>query len=314
VRSLDADSTLEIPADGSMEPMRVEPAWGRYVAGVVHELAMHGRPSSGLDAVLASDVPLGAGLSSSAALEVAVAIALADAAEWQVDAVELADACRSAEEAATGVPVGIMDQLVSLAAVADSALLIDCRSLEVQPVPLPPGIAVLVVHSGVSRALSEGGYADRRRACEELARDLGLTSLRDATARQVARDPIGRHVVSENGRVLESVEALREGDLEKLGRILNASHASMRDDFRISIAELDVLVEELEAAGANGARLTGGGFGGCAVAICDEGSVDSVATRATLRYEASTGRVPNAFVCRAVAGAGQFEFPSTART
>jgi galactokinase len=304
-RSLDADGVVEIAADGGADPASIEPGWGRYVAGVVRELAARGRPPTGLDAVLASDVPLGAGLSSSAALEVAVAIALARVVEWELGVVELAEACRAAEHAATGVPVGIMDQLVSLTAVEDAALLIDCRSLERRPVPLPAEIAVLVVHSGVSRSLAAAGYAERRRACEELAHELGLSSLRDATEEQVARNPYGRHVVSENGRVLQAVEALEAGDVELLGRLLDASHVSMRDDFRISTPELEVLVEELRTAGAFGARLTGGGFGGCAVALCERERVDEIADAATGRYRAATGRDPRAFVCRAVGGASE---------
>jgi galactokinase len=304
VRSLDAHAVVEIAADGSTEPHSVEPPWGRYVAGVVRELAARGRPQVGLDAVLASDVPLGAGLSSSAALEVAVALALADVADWRIDVPELADACRAAEHVATGVPVGIMDPLVSLAAVEEHALLIDCRSLETRPVPVPSEVAVLVVHSGASRSLAEGAYAERRSACEELAHELGLRSLRGATEAQVQANPFGRHVVSENRRVLDAVDALETGDLDALGRLLDESHVSMRDDFRISTPELDVLAEELRAAGAYGARLTGGGFGGCAVALCPREVVEQIAKRATQRYRKRTGRKPHAFVCRAAAGAG----------
>jgi galactokinase len=307
VRSLDAEGAVEVQADGTVAAPDVVVPWGRYVAGVVHELAERGRPDQGMDAVLASDVPLGAGLSSSAALEVSVAVALARLAEWDAGALELAQACRAAEEAATGVPVGIMDQLVSLAGAPDAALLIDCRSLETRPVPLPAGVAVLVVHSGVSRSLSEGAYAERRRECERLASELGLSSLRDATEAQVAENPFGRHVVSENRRVLEAVDALAASDVEGLGELLDASHASMRDDFRISTPELDALADELRAAGAPGARLTGGGFGGCAVALCPAGSVEQIAATATARYQNRTGRTPTAFVCRAVAGAAEID-------
>ena len=307
VRSLDADGIVEIAADGRTDPANVAQTWGRYVAGVVRELAARGRPPVGLDAVLASDVPLGAGLSSSAALEVALAVALADVADWKPDIVELASVCRAAEHAATGMPVGIMDQLVSLAAVEGAALFIDCRSLETRPVPLPSEVAVLVVHSGVSRSLAEAAYAERRRACEELARELGLRSLRDATEEQVATNPFGRHVVSENRRVLEAVDHLAAGDVEALGCLLDESHASMRDDFRISTPELDELVEELRRAGAYGARLTGGGFGGCAVALCSRARVEVIADTAAQRYRATTEKEPDAFVCRAAAGAGRVE-------
>ncbi|HXF98026.1 MAG TPA: hypothetical protein VNJ46_05365, partial [Gaiellaceae bacterium] len=257
----------------------------------------------------ASDVPLGAGLSSSAAFEVACAVALADAAAWSAPAAELAEACRAAEEAATGVPCGIMDQLVSLAGVAGAALLIDCRSRSVQPVPLPAGAAVLAIHSGVARTLAGSAYAERRRACEELAARLGLPALRDASPEQVAEEPLGRHVVSENARVLETARALAAGDLGRAGELLSQSHASLRDDFRASTPELDLLAEELVAAGAHGARLTGAGFGGCVVALCDEAAAEGVAARAAARYRARSGREPRVFRCRASAGAGPLPAP-----
>ncbi len=285
----------------------MSPAWGRYVAGVVSQLAAAGRPPVGLDAVLASDVPLGSGLSSSAALEVACAVALADVADWQPGARVLAEACRSAEEAATGVPCGIMDQLVSLTGRAGEAVLIDCRSLELRSVPLPERLAVLVVHSGVSRSLDASGYALRRRACEQLAKQLGVAALRDATPEQVEDEPLGRHVVSENARVLEAERALGGGDLEALGRILAASHLSLADDFRVSTPELDLLVELLVDSGAFGARLTGAGFGGCVVAACDVARVDAVARAATARYRQQAGLEPSAFVCQPAAGAGRFD-------
>ena len=309
VRSLDTGDTVEVASDGSFEPAMVLPAWGRYVAGVVHELAALGRPPVGLEAVLASDVPLGSGLSSSAALEVACAAALCGLADWHPGAATLADACRRAEELATGVPCGIMDQLASVAGSAGHALLVDCRSLEVRPVPLPDGLGVLVVHSGVSRSLESSAYAERRRACERLARELGLPALRDATEAQVADEPLGRHVVSENARVLAAAAALEEGDLERLGSLLVASHASLRDDFGVSTPELDRLVDELLRAGALGARLTGAGFGGCVVAVCDEATVAEIELVATIRYAERTGREPTAFRCRAVDGAGPLERP-----
>ncbi len=307
VRSLDSGDAVEVPADGSADPAAVLPAWGRYVGGVVRELAALGRAPVGIDAVLASDVPLGAGLSSSAALEVAVAMALCDAGELQPGALELAEACRRAEEVATGVPCGIMDQLTSVCGQERRALLVDCRSLEIRPLSLPPTLGVLVVHSGTSRALDTSGYADRRRVCELLARRLGLRSLRDAAWDQVADEPLGRHVVTENARVLEAAAALEQGDLERLGRLLSESHASLRDDFRTSTPELDALVDELEHAGALGARLMGGGFGGCAVAVCEASRAEEIAREATVAYAARTGREPWVLRPRAVAGAGPLE-------
>jgi galactokinase len=309
VRSLDLAGTVELPADGGAEPAAVEPAWGRYAAAVLRELSTRGRPPAGIDAVVASDVPIGSGLSSSAALEVACAIALADAAGWSIPPVELAQACRAAEEAAVGVPCGIMDQLASIGSRAGSALLIDCRSLELTPVGLPDRLGLLVVHSGIARTLDASAYADRRRACEELAARLGLRALRDATHTLVADEPLGRHVVGENERVLAAAQALADGNVDLLGALLLASHASLRDDFRVSTPELDVLVDELVAAGAFGARLTGAGFGGCVVAACDADALDPIAARAGDRYRRRTGLEPTAFACRAVDCARRIDAP-----
>ncbi|MGZ4354135.1 MAG: galactokinase, partial [Gaiellaceae bacterium] len=213
VRSRELGDAVELPADGSADPAAVRPPWGRYVAGVLRVLAERGRPPVGLDAALSSSVPVGAGLSSSAATEVAVALAACDVAGFELPPLELALACQEAEHVATGVPCGIMDQLTSVAGRRGCALLIDCRSYEVEPVPLPEELAVLVVHSGLPRALAESAYAERRAACEAAAARLGVQSLRDATAEQVAADPRARHVVSENERVLAAADALRAGDV-----------------------------------------------------------------------------------------------------
>ena len=264
-----------------------------------------------MDAIVASDLPIGSGLSSSAALEVACALALAEVAGWQPDPIELAQACRDAEAAAVGVPCGIMDQLASIEGQVGSALLIDCRSLAVTPVPLTGRLAVLVVHSGIPRSLDTSAYADRRHACEELASRLGLAALRDATLELVVDDPLGRHVVTENDRVLAAARALDDADLHTLGRLLDESHASLRDDFGVSTPELDLLVQELVTAGALGARLTGAGFGGCVVAACEAGSVEAVAAAAPAAYRRMTGLEPTAFVCRAVDGARRVDPPAS---
>ena len=266
-----------MPADGSAEPREVEPAWGRLVAGVIRSLAARGRGPAGVDADVTSTIPPGAGLSSSAAFEVAVALALCAEGELELEPHELARACRDAEELATGVPCGLMDQLASLCGRRDNALLLDCRSLELEPVPLPDGFAVLVVDSGIQRALENTAYAERRAECEAIATRLGLASLRDATAEQVAGEPRARHVVSENARVLAFADALRCRDVDALGPLLLASHASLRDDYEVSTPELDALVEELVSAGAPGARLTGAGFGGSVVALVPAGDADAIA-------------------------------------
>jgi galactokinase len=298
VRSL--GSTVEI---GDGDPRTVEPAWGRYVAAVARALAARGRPPVGVDADVSSTVPSGAGLSSSAALEVSVALALCDAAEFELPPLELALACQEAEQVARGVPTGIMDQLSSIAGRAGCALLIDCRSLEVEPIPLPDELAIVVVHSGLERALEGSSYAERRADCERVAAALGLRSLRDATPEQVADEPRARHVVSENARVLASVEALKRGDVGALGPLLDASHASLRDDFEVSTPELDALAEALRGAGALGARLTGAGFGGCVVALAPRENAEGIAAAAAARYADESGRNPRTWIVRAVDGA-----------
>jgi galactokinase len=298
---------VDIAADGSQQPREVEPDWGRYAAGVVRALAERGRPPAGLDAVVSSTVPIGAGLSSSAALEVSLALALCDAAGFELEPVELARACQESEHIATGVPCGIMDQLASIAGRRGNALLIDCRSLDVEYVPLPPDLDVLVVHSGVARMLEVSAYGERRAACEAAARRLGVPALRDATLEQVADEPRARHVVTENARVLEAAKALAAGDAGTVGRLLSESHASLRDDFEVSTPELDALCAALEEAGALGARLTGAGFGGCVVALAPSAGTDRLVAEATAAYRAATGLDPTPFVCRAADGAGRVE-------
>jgi galactokinase len=198
-----------------------------------------------------------------------------------------------------------MDQLAALFGRAGHALLVDCRSLEIEPVPLPRTLAVVVVHSGLPRTLAGSAYAERRAACEAAAARLGLATLRDATPDQVRDDPRARHVVSENARVLEFVAALRAGDVNALGPLLLASHESLRTDFEVSTPELDLLVELLVGAGALGARLTGAGFGGCVIALVQRNHADDLVAKTVTRYRATTGLEPVAFTARAVDGAGR---------
>jgi galactokinase len=303
VRSLDLAGTVDVAADGSTDPLTVEPAWGRAVAGVVATLARSGRPPVGLDAVVSTNLAIGAGLSSSAAFEVAIALALGHAAEWTTEMRLLARACQQAENDATGVPCGIQDQLVSLAGIEGHALAIDCRDLAIDAVPLPAGVAVLVVHSGVPRTLATSHYGARRAESEAAAAALGLRVLRDATPSDVADHPRARHVVSEMARVEAFASALRRGDVDALGQLMLAGHASLRDDMEVSTPELDALVEVLVDAGAFGARLTGGGFGGCAVALVPEERGPSIAERASAAYRARTHREPRPFLVHAAAGA-----------
>jgi galactokinase len=302
-RSRELTGTVTIPVDGDVDPGAVDPVWGRFVAGVVHALAERGIAVPATELAIESTVPPGSGLSSSSALAVALTLALTDAAGVDVDRIDVAHLALAAEVAATGVPGGLMDQLVSLFGRAGHALLVDCRALEVAPVAISPGVAVLVVHSGVPRTLAATAYAARRAECEAIATRLGVSSLRDATAADVQGEPRARHVVSENARVLATAAALPDGDLSVLGPLLSASHASLRDDYEVSIPELDLLVELLVECGAAGARLTGAGFGGCVVALAQRNHADDLAAKAALRYRAATGIEPLAFVARAVDGA-----------
>ena len=286
-----------------------EPRWRRYVDAVARVLDERGRRPVGVEGALASSVPAGSGLSSSAALEVAVALALVDAAGLELDPRELALACQEAERLATGVPSGVMDQLASACGREGHALLIDCRSLEITPVPIPDGLALLVAHSGLPRTLEGSEYAARRAGCERVAAQLGLRALRDATLEQVRDEPLARHVVGENARVLEAAAALARGDAPRLGELFLASHASLRDDYRVSTPELDALVEAFVAAGAYGARLTGAGFGGCVVAIADADRAAPVLDAAARSYAMQTDRTPTVWSCAAVSGAGLLEPP-----
>jgi galactokinase len=313
VRSLDVPgSPVELDASGADDPAAVEPAWGRFVAGAIAGLAQHGRAPAGMDAAVASTVPVGSGLSSSSALSVALTLALATVAGLELDPVPMARTALDGEVQATGVPGGMMDQLTALLGRRDHALLIDCRALDVEPMPLPDAYAVLVMHSGLPRTLAGSAYADRRRACEEVATRLGVAALRDATFDQVRDEPIARHVVTENARVLEFAGALRRGDTANLGPLLLASHASLRDDYEVSTPELDLAVELLVEHGAAGARLTGAGFGGCVVALVERSRAADVAAKTVARYRAETGLEPAAFHVEAVEGAGAVQPPRSA--
>jgi galactokinase len=219
---------------------------------------------------------MGAGLASSGALSIALGIALCRVAGLALEPAVLAEACRRAEERATGVPCGFMDQMVAALGRPREPLLVDCRDAAVERVALPDDAAIVVVDSGVRRSLSDGRYAERRAACDAAAERVGVPSLRDATPEQVADDPVARHVVSENERVHRMVRALRAGDLEDAGAVLTEGHRSLRDDFAVSTPELDALVDRLLDLGAYGARLTGGGFGGCVIALVARDRVPDV--------------------------------------
>ena len=264
--------------------------WGRYVAAVAVELSLLGRPPTGLEGSVAATVPAGAGLSSSAALEVAVAVALCAVADFQLDPMTLAQAAQRAELRAVGVPCGIMDQAAAVLGREGCALLLDTGSLEHELVELPPDLAIVVIDSGVSRSLESSDYALRKRELEAALRG-------DSDEPLLARRR--RHVETENRRVGEVVDALRSKRVDRLGELFREGHESLRSDLGVTIPELDRLVELAYTHGAVAARMTGGGFGGSIVAIVEAAEAQTLADAVILAYGAR-GR---AYVCHAAAGA-----------
>jgi galactokinase len=279
----------------------------RFVNAVVRALRDEGVEVGGFDGVVASEVPIGAGLSSSAALEVAVARALAGSA---LEPARLAAVCQRAENVYLGTRSGVMDQLASAAGQAGHALLIDCRDLTVTPIPLPAGICLLVVDSGVRRAVAQSDYNERVAECQAAADALGVRSLREATSADL--DGLSgvllrraRHVVTENERVLAAAEALRGERLEELGALFSASHTSLAGDFEVSTPELDALVAvAAETNGVIAARLTGAGFGGCTVNLVRTEGADAVGREVVARYARETGIETRFWVSKPAQGAG----------
>ena len=289
VASTFTDEVITVDLD-ALTPESLD-GWSAYPLGVAWALGEFGADLDavpGFDALIDSNVPVGAGLSSSAAIEGAVLLALNDVWRLGLDRQTLARAGQRAENIAVGAPTGIMDQSASLLGQQDAAVFLDCRSLTSEVVPLglqEAGLEIVIVDTGVTHAHATGGYADRRASCEAGARALGVDALRDLTvadldrARELLDDVTFRrvrHVVTEDQRVLETVRTLREKGPAAIGDLLDASHASMRDDFEISVPELDLAVETAQANGAIGARMTGGGFGGSAIALVPTDAVSRV--------------------------------------
>lgn len=267
----DAEATLvDLPLRID-DPAGVEPAWGRYVAGIVDQLS----PARGFQGTVTTTLPLGAGLASSAALELAVALALG----FEGTAQDLATLTQRAEHRASGVPCGVMDQLASAAGVRGSAVLLDCSTLSVTPIAIPDEIEIVVVHSGEPRRLGDTDYAERRGAVETAERTVGpLRAIASPASLDDIEDPVirrrARHVVTENQRVRDAVDALRSCDATGFGTLMAESQQSLAEDFEVSTPTLDALVADLTARpGVLGARLTGAGFGGCAVALCRPGAL-----------------------------------------
>jgi galactokinase len=302
-------------------PHHASAPWANYVRGVVAvlqaELAARGLVLQGADLAIAGDVPQGAGLSSSASLEVAVLHTLNTLQGLGLGLARPAMAllAQRAENSFVGCQCGVMDQMISACGEAGHALLIDCRSLQTRAVPLPAGLAVVIVHSRVQRGLVDSAYNERRRQCEAAAahygvpalRDLGLAPLRDGVE---GLDALtyrrARHIVTENQRTLDAAEALAAGDLRRLGALMAASHASMRDDFEITHPAVDELVAIAQAAigTEGGARMTGGGFGGCVVALLPQARVPALQAHIAAEYRAPGGEPATVWVCQAAGGVG----------
>ncbi|WP_290013972.1 galactokinase [Proteus terrae] len=292
--------------------------WANYVRGVIHFLQKDNYSFHGMDIAISGNVPQGAGLSSSAALEVAIGQTLKTLYQLPISQKEIALNGQKAENQFVGCNCGIMDQLISACGEENHALLIDCRSLETSAVTMPENMVVMIINTNKKRGLVDSEYNTRRQQCEEAAHILNVTALRDATledllAKKALMSEVvyrrARHVITENSRTLDAAEALRRGDLTTLSQLMMQSHHSMRDDFEITVKEVDSLVEIVKSVigDRGGVRMTGGGFGGCVVALVTPDLVNKVVDSVKAQYEAKTGLKETIYICSASQGAGYSE-------
>jgi galactokinase len=303
--------------DISTQMAKAVPKWSNYIRGVIAGFQNRGVKIPALDVAMLSTVPLGGGLSSSAALEVCTATLIETATGKKIDPVEKALLAQKAEHEFAGVPCGIMDQFISTLGREGHLLLLDCRSCKTELVPMDdPSVALLIVNTNVKHELSGGEYAARRAECEAAAKILGVASLRDATVEMLesAKGKMGeviyhraRHVIGEIARTVNAAKDIRSSDWISAGKLMYASHASLRDDYEVSCAELDTVVEIAEAIGVRGGiygcRMTGGGFGGCAVALVKTKNVEDITKKIATDYKTKTGIEATIFVSRPAAGA-----------
>ncbi|MEO6280666.1 galactokinase [Roseateles sp.] len=321
--ALDQGEALdEFSLDDPITPRGEDAAWANYVRGMVQALLQAGYSLVGADLAITGDVPQGAGLSSSAALEVSVGQAFKQLAGLNdLDATTLALLAQRAENEFVGCRCGIMDQLISARGQAGKALLIDCRSLEGTAVAMPADMAVLIVDSKIQRGLVGSEYNLRREQCEAAARHFGVKALRDIDLATLASGAGGldatafrraRHVVTENVRTLAAAQALATSDWQQLSELMAASHASMRDDFEITTPAIDGLVEIIRSAiGTHGGvRMTGGGFGGCVVALTSQALAEAAMAAVAERYRSPAGHAAVSYLCTASAGAGPWAMPA----
>jgi len=301
----------------SQPVLRGDPKWSNYIRGVIAGFQQRGEKIPALDVLVHSTVPLGGGLSSSAALEVSTATLLETAIGKKVDPVEKALLCQKAEHEFAGMPCGIMDQFISVMGRKNHLLLLDCRSRRTELVPLDdPSVAVLIMNTNVKHELTGSEYPTRRRQCEAAAKILGVPSLRDATADALEAakgkmDPVvyrrARHVIGEIERTVHAAEGVRASNWPTVGQLMYASHYSLRDDYQVSCPELDAVVEIAKAIGVTGGvygcRMTGGGFGGCCVALVKADAVEAISKKIAADYKKKIGIEPTIFVSRPAAGA-----------
>lgn len=306
---------LEAKIDVAGKPL---PKWAHYPAGVAWALQAAGLATPGLEAVYGSDIPIGSGLSSSAAVEMAFAVTWEALGGWQIDRMRMARLCQQAENGFVGVNCGLMDQFASAHGVAGHALYFDTRSLDWEAVPLPPGVALVIADSGVRRSLSTSAYNERRAACEQAVQQLKqhlpqIQSLRDVSAVEFAAygeylppeiRKRAEHVVKEIARVESAVTALKSGKKQSFGALMYSGHASLRDLYQVSTPELDALVAIAhDLPGCIGARLTGAGFGGCTINLVEESQAPDFIQGLQQGYTAKTGRQAQVYLCRASGGA-----------
>lgn len=318
VRSCNFPDVVEINLDAD-EPKKKN-HWSDYVTGVALALERTGHRLRGADLLIRGDVPIGSGLSSSAAIEIASAMALLAASDKCMDFVSLAKLCQRAENEFVGARVGIMDQFVSCCGRAGQALMLDCRSLEYRLLPLPAGVSLVICNTMVKHSLASGEYNARRAECEQGLRLLSrflpdIRSLRDVSASELElyAEKLPnliyrrcRHVVGENARVQKAASALNDGDLELFGRLMGESHRSLRDDYEVSCDELNLMVDlAAKAKGVYGCRMTGGGFGGCTINLVRDSAVPTLQREVTDSYRQATGLAPQIFVSAAADGAGE---------
>jgi len=308
VRSLD----LEVDSAFDLHSLTQGDGWLEYIKGVAYELQKAGHELRGFDAVMTGDVPRGAGLSSSAAVELATARAFAAVSGFAWDAVQMAKIAQKAENEWVGMNCGIMDQMASAAAKEGYALFLDCRTLEVQHAPLPENTSVVILDTSTRRGLVDSAYNERRSQCEEAARWFGVKALRDVSVeefekRSGLREVVmkrARHIITENARVLEAVQVMKAGNVKRLGELFNASHNSLRDDFEVTNEALNQIVEcAQEQSTCYGARMTGAGFGGCAVALVREENAQEFTNAVSAAYKQRSGLDASVYVCKASEGA-----------